>query len=79
MNAPTHNVAVFEGMQANPVQIKGQGAQVVFLHGLLGPEWSVCLDTLAGTHRVIAPAHAPHLDQPAQVATLIEAFLCAVD
>lgn len=58
MNAPTHNVVVFEGMQANPVQIKGEGAPVVFLHGLLGPEWSACLDTLAGTHRVIAPAHA---------------------
>ncbi len=58
MNAPITRIALSRGLQDNPVQIKGEGAPVVFLHGLLGPEWSECLDTLSGTRRVIAPAHA---------------------
>lgn len=58
MNAPIKNIQISGGFEPNPVQVKGEGAPVVYLHGLLGQEWGRLQDELAETHRVFAPAHA---------------------
>jgi pimeloyl-ACP methyl ester carboxylesterase len=56
MNAPIQSVPLSTGLQPNPIMVKGTGAPVVYLHGLLGPEWDGFLDDLARTRRVHAPA-----------------------
>lgn len=66
MNAPVRSVEVAAGLQPNPVQIKGEGAPAVYLHGLLGPEWDGFLDDLARGRRILAPAH-PGSDEPEEL------------
>jgi pimeloyl-ACP methyl ester carboxylesterase len=59
MNMETsQNIELPGGFAANPVIIKGEGAPVVYLHGLFGQEWDGFLDDLAAHRRVYAPAHA---------------------
>jgi pimeloyl-ACP methyl ester carboxylesterase len=50
------------GFAANTVVADGQGSPVVFLHGPFGPEWPGFLDDLAGSYRVLAPAHPGTID-----------------
>lgn len=52
------NVEMPAGFAANPVLVKGQGAPVVYLHGLFGQEWDGFLDDMSLHRRVYAPAHA---------------------
>jgi pimeloyl-ACP methyl ester carboxylesterase len=54
----TNHVPMHGGLLPNPVLIAGSGAPLVFLHGLLGPDWDALLDGLAARHRVYAPANA---------------------
>jgi pimeloyl-ACP methyl ester carboxylesterase len=58
MNAAVKQVPMSAEFPPNPVLVKGDGAPVVYLHGLLGQEWNGFLDGLAAKRRVYAPAHA---------------------
>jgi pimeloyl-ACP methyl ester carboxylesterase len=49
------SVALRTPYAANPVAAAGDGEPVVYLHGLLGPEWPGFLDDLAAERRVLAP------------------------
>ena len=69
MNAPVNHTQISGEFEPNPVLIKGKGAPVVFLHGLLGQEWDPCLDTLSENRCVYAPAHAGS-DEPDELRNL---------
>ncbi len=58
MTASICSIDVADGFQPNPVLIKGEGAPLVYLHGLLGQEWNGLVDGLSAIRRVYAPAHA---------------------
>jgi pimeloyl-ACP methyl ester carboxylesterase len=66
MTAPVTNVKVAEQISATPVMIKGEGAPLVYLHGLLGPEWDRLQEGLAAKRRVVAPAHVGS-DEPEEL------------
>ncbi|MBL6752371.1 MAG: alpha/beta fold hydrolase [Nevskia sp.] len=69
MNAPVKQVPMTAGFPPNPVLVKGDGAPLVYLHGLLGQEWGGFLDALAARRRVYAPAHAGS-DEPDELRDL---------
>jgi pimeloyl-ACP methyl ester carboxylesterase len=71
--APTTEIVKLQGgFVDNPVLIAGSGRPVVFLHGLIGQEWSNYLDDLARSFRVIAPMH-PGSEDPADL-SLLDSF-----
>jgi len=62
MTAPTSKqIALPSGLSAD-VLSKGNGAPLVFLHGVLGRSWSPFLDDLAERHTVYAPLHPGSAD-----------------
>ena len=66
MSIPRTSTEVGRSFAANPVIAAGQGAPVVFLHGVLGQEWPGFLDDLAVNRRVFAPA-TPGISDPADL------------
>lgn len=66
MTVPVTSIKVAEALSPVPVMIKGEGAPLVYLHGLLGPEWDGLLDDLSTRRRVYAPAHAGS-DEPEEL------------
>lgn len=66
MTAPVTSIRVAEEISPNAVMIKGDGPPLVYLHGLLGPEWDGLLDDLATRRRVHAPAHVGS-DEPEEL------------
>ncbi len=66
MTAPITSIKVAEEISPTAVMIKGDGPPLVYLHGLLGPEWDGLLDDLARKRRVHAPAHVGS-DEPEEL------------
>ncbi|MDZ4357889.1 MAG: alpha/beta hydrolase [Variovorax sp.] len=58
MSATVQTIELGRGLQPNPVLVKGQGAPVVYLHGLTGQRWDGFLDGLSRKHKVLVPASA---------------------
>jgi pimeloyl-ACP methyl ester carboxylesterase len=69
MNAQVRQVPMSAEFLPNPVLVKGDGAPLVYLHGLLGQEWGAFQDALAARRRVFAPAHAGS-DEPDELRDL---------
>jgi pimeloyl-ACP methyl ester carboxylesterase len=57
MKTDTKSIEMGRGLLANPVLVKGEGAPLVYLHGLLGQEWDGLQEGLAAKRRVFAPSH----------------------
>src|SRR5687768_18346774 len=74
MNAPvTQPVQIAGPFEPNPVMIRGQGASLVYLHGVFGPEWNGVLDDLAGDRKVIAPS-SDGADEPDELKSIDSIF-----
>jgi pimeloyl-ACP methyl ester carboxylesterase len=74
MNAVvTQPVQVAGAFEPNPVMIRGEGAPVVYLHGVFGPEWNGVLDDLAESRRVIAPSSVG-ADEPDEMRNIDSIF-----
>ena len=58
MTAATKQIEMPAPLTANPVIIKGSGAPLVYLHGVLGQEWTPMHDSLAQSRTVYAPSTA---------------------
>ena len=66
MSVATKQVEMPSPFLINPVLTQGSGKPVVYLHGVLGQEWTPMHDQLAQSRTVYAPASAG-ADQPAEL------------
>ena len=57
MSALVTEIRISDEFLPNPVRMAGSGRPLVYLHGLLGPEWTPFLERLSARAHVFAPAH----------------------
>lgn len=58
MSPVVRQVPMHGGLLPNPVLTAGSGAPLVYLHGLLGPDWDGLLEGLASSRSIYAPSTA---------------------